>query len=55
MKFINLLVAFVMQVAGGKNQCLGAEETENGKSDYLCLNSSGHEVGAGSGVCKTKT
>ena len=54
MNFINLLVAFVMQVAGGKNQCLGAEETENGKSDYVCLNSSGDEVGDGSGVVQDK-
>jgi brefeldin A-resistance guanine nucleotide exchange factor 1 len=33
---------------------LGAEETENGKSGYLCLNSSGHEVGDGSGVVQDK-
>jgi brefeldin A-resistance guanine nucleotide exchange factor 1 len=54
MKFINLLIAFVMQVAGCKNQCLGAEETENGKSDYVCLNTSGDEVGDGSGVVQDK-
>jgi golgi-specific brefeldin A-resistance guanine nucleotide exchange factor 1 len=33
---------------------LGAEETENGKSDYVCLNSSGDEVGDGSGVMQDK-
>ncbi|CAN6300172.1 unnamed protein product [Urochloa humidicola] len=38
------------QAAGCKNQSLGAEETENGKSDFVCLNSSGDEVGDGSGV-----
>ncbi|CAN6311936.1 unnamed protein product [Urochloa humidicola] len=38
------------QAAGCKNQGLGAEETENGKSDFVCLNSSGDEVGDGSGV-----
>jgi golgi-specific brefeldin A-resistance guanine nucleotide exchange factor 1 len=54
MNFINLSVAFVMQVVGCKNQILGAEETENGKSDYVCLNSSGDEVGDGSGVVEDK-
>ncbi|KAK3133946.1 hypothetical protein QOZ80_6AG0543110 [Eleusine coracana subsp. coracana] len=42
------------QGADCKNQCSGAEEIGNGKNDYVCLNSSGDEVGDGSGVVQDK-
>ena len=55
MKCINVLLAFPLQASGCNNQGLGADETENGKSDFVCLNSSGDEVGDGSGVVQDKT
>ncbi|TVU07913.1 hypothetical protein EJB05_41290, partial [Eragrostis curvula] len=42
------------QGAGSKNQGMDAEEIENGKSDYVCLNSSGDEVGDGSSIAQDK-
>uniref|UniRef100_K3XUT7 SEC7 domain-containing protein n=1 Tax=Setaria italica TaxID=4555 RepID=K3XUT7_SETIT len=42
------------QISSFKGQGLGAGELENGKSDYLCLNSSGDEVGDESGVAQDK-
>ncbi|XP_062229060.1 ARF guanine-nucleotide exchange factor GNOM-like [Phragmites australis] len=42
------------QVAGCKNQSLGAEEIGNGNGDYMCLNSSGNEVRDGSSVVQDK-
>ncbi|CAM0952963.1 unnamed protein product [Alopecurus aequalis] len=37
-----------------KNKDLDADELENGKSDYVCLDSSGDEVGAGLGIVQDK-
>ncbi|KAL6602869.1 hypothetical protein ACP70R_043230 [Stipagrostis hirtigluma subsp. patula] len=42
------------QTVACKNQGLGVEEMGNGKSDYVCLNSSGDEVGGGYGVVQDK-
>ncbi|CAN6221042.1 unnamed protein product [Urochloa humidicola] len=42
------------QIASCKGQGLGAGELENGRSDYVCLNSSGDEVGNESGVAQDK-
>ncbi|RLN12051.1 hypothetical protein C2845_PM09G16360 [Panicum miliaceum] len=43
------------QIASWKGQGLGAGELDNGRNDYVCLNSSGDEVGGGSGVAQDKT
>ncbi|KAL6839360.1 hypothetical protein ACP4OV_030630 [Aristida adscensionis] len=50
---VDAAVAADEQSAGCKNQGLGVEDMSNGKSDYVCLNSSGDEVGDG-GVVQDK-
>ncbi|CAL5048308.1 unnamed protein product [Urochloa decumbens] len=42
------------QIASCKSQSLGDGDLENGRSDYVCLNSSGDEVGNGSEVAQDK-
>jgi len=42
---MNVLIAFVLQIASWKGHGLGAGELDNGRNDYVCLNSSGDEVG----------
>ncbi|KAG8070581.1 hypothetical protein GUJ93_ZPchr0006g40887 [Zizania palustris] len=43
------------QTAGSKNHGLSAGDIGNGRSDYVCLNSSGDEVGGGFGVLRDQT
>nr|CAB3468217.1 unnamed protein product [Digitaria exilis] len=42
------------QIANCKGQGLGAGELDNGRSEYVCLNSSGDEVGSGTAVAQDK-
>ena len=52
---MNVLIVFVLQIASWKGHVLGAGELDNGRNDYVCLNSSGDEVGRGSSVAQDKT
>jgi len=51
---MNVLIAFVLQIASWKGHGLGAGELDNGRNDYVCLNSSGDEVGVDLGLRMTK-
>ncbi|KAJ1259610.1 hypothetical protein BS78_10G168500 [Paspalum vaginatum] len=42
------------KIGSCRNKGLGAEERENGRRDYVCLNNSGDEVGTGSGIVQDK-
>ncbi|KAF8746178.1 hypothetical protein HU200_013413 [Digitaria exilis] len=44
----------VRLIANCKGQGLGAGELDNGRSEYVCLNSSGDEVGSGTAVAQDK-